>query len=836
MMRFKLLAAVFIPLALGIGAAENLVPPKVGDTQAAPAGDFLQTFTPGANGIPKIFNTCSLECIGDYLYVSQKANWSKACISYFKRASDGALTYGGTEPLVIDQPPELCAAGGRLYVLHHNYCGFSISFFEIEAGSGKPVPKGTNLPIKGDWAGALIADREGKNLYMWIASRMIWLKLGADGQPTLGGDVNGNGFPQYGANTALRLSPDGKNIYSISNATLTIAVVERRPDGSVAFKKSISLDGMDKGKGVKAFGSLSISPDGRWVYAALHRDENPGSSFGVFRRDPESGDLTLQDSGSGNDGSRCDLKFSNQIAVNLVFLPDGTGGYVGSQSGALLQTFRCDPATGRISDVRDITPVDAKQFSTAALLLDAKAGVLYGAGGCGTAQGLWLLKTQVPPAAGPRSDIRTESAPGAQSVSAPLAAQDWQSFRGANCDAKSPLKGIRKDWSGGLQKVWDVSGLSPGTATFSAPVVKGDKLIVQGRHGQVDELFCFDADKGGKPLWILEYATGSGGDYGYGDGPQATPCIDGDKVYFASRQGIFICASLSEGKILWRKGIGTDNHGYGSSPLVWDDLVIISMADGKAIAGCNKETGQKVWVYGDHPGNEGRCGFVSPVRATLAGKEQLVFYFGEHVCGLDHTNGQPLWDVVNGVKFPSFAYCAPIVHENIVYTPYSDSPSTVSVDDGKAAVLWKKQGKDEGAFTPGYSEAVEVDGFLYTCQNQAGFGGFAGQLRCVELKTGQTKWLEKNTGSGTVTYVDGCLIYLNYAGDLSLIEASPAAFKKITEMKGVLKRNTRWMHHGQPGDASLRPGQIPCYTMPAIARGKIYLRLSDELLCYDLMK
>jgi len=347
---------------------------------------------------------------------------------------------------------------------------------------------------------------------------MLWFKLGADGKPELAGEVNGNGFSSWASGWCLRIAPDGRQIYAISGQTLAIAQVERKPDGSVAFKKSIPLDGVDKGKGVKAFGTLSISPDGRFVYAALSRGENPGCSFGIFKRDPESGDLTLQEAGSGNDGTRSDYKLSNLGALNLVFLPDGTAGYAGTASGALLQTFRCDPATGRISDVMDITAVDTHQFASSALVLDAKSGVLYGAGGSGTAQGVWALKTQKPPAAGSRSEIRTPVV-GTQVTSGPAAASDWPRFRGANGDSKSPLKGIRKDWSGGLQKVWEVKGLSPGTATFSGPCVKGDKLVVQGRHGGVDQLFCFDADKGGKPLWIVEYATNPGGDYGYGDGP-----------------------------------------------------------------------------------------------------------------------------------------------------------------------------------------------------------------------------------------------------------------------------------------------------------------------------
>ena len=792
-------------------------------TPAAPV-DFLQVVTPGTNGVPKVFNTVSLEIVGDYLYTGEKANWSPAAISWLKRSADGTLTYGGTAPLTEkDKTPVLCAAGGRLYALLNAYCGYAITWYDLDPATGTPVEKGTNRIEKISWAGSLTADREGKNLYLWGDAKLLWFKINADGAPEKAGEVTGNGFSHWPYST-LCLTPDGKNIYCADGPSFSIACVDRKADGSVALKTNISLSVMDKGREKAPNTAVFSSPDGKWIYVAVIRGENPGSSFGIFRRDPATGDLTLQESGSGNDATRSDFKLSNMGGLNLVFLPDGTGGYAGSTSGALLQTFRCDPRTGHISDVMDITAVDYRQFSTAALLLDGKKGILYGTGGNGTAQGLWSLKAQQPPANGSRSEIQTPLV-GTLAASGANAAFDWPRWRGANCDSKSPMKGIRKDWTGGLTKVWEVKGLSIGTATYSAPCVKGNRLVVMGRHGNVDELFCFDADKGGKPLWIAEYGSGAG-DYGWGDGPQSTPCIDGDKVYFASRFGQFLCASMTNGAILWRMGIRTDNHGYGAAPLVWDDLVILPLGENAPLAAYKKDTGEKVWTHGQHPGGEGMLGYVSPMRATIGGKEQIVYYYGKHVCGLDHATGQVLWDVPFGV---GGQYCAPVVAGDIVYV--SAGPAAVKVADGKAEEIWKIGAKDERAYFAGHSEAVAVDGCLYTFENKSFFGGRAGDFRCVDLKTGQTKWIEKNTGCGTLTLVDGHLLCLTFAGDLFLVDPRPDGFKKITEWKGVLKRDTPWRHHG--GNYS-NQGQTPCWTVPVVARGKVYLRWSDELLCYDL--
>jgi outer membrane protein assembly factor BamB len=113
----------------------------------------------------------------------------------------------------------------------------------------------------------------------------------------------------------------------------------------------------------------------------------------------------------------------------------------------------------------------------------------------------------------------------------------------------------------------------------------------------------------------------------------------------------------------------------------------------------------------------------------------------------------------------------------------------------------------------------------------SGFGNESGWLFCADYKTGNVKWEEK-TGNGSMVYVDGCLLCLTYSGDLFLIDPKPEGFKKITEWKGAIPR-TSFKHSGSPGGDV---GNTPRWTVPVVARGKLYLRSSDKLECYDLMR
>jgi hypothetical protein len=84
----------------------------------------------------------------------------------------------------------------------------------------------------------------------------------------------------------------------------------------------------------------------------------------------------------------------------------------------------------------------------------------------------------------------------------------------------------------------------------------------------------------------------------------------------------------------------------------------------------------------------------------------------------------------------------------------------------------------------------------------------------MEFATGQVRWSEPGLGIGTLMIADGRLILLGDAGDLVVAEATPEGYKPISRAK-VLKQR--------------------CWTMPVLARGRIYCR--DEkghLVCLDV--
>lgn len=440
---------------------------------------------------------------------------------------------------------------------------------------------------------------------------------------------------------------------------------------------------------------------------------------------------------------------------------------------------------------------------------------------------------------------------------------DWPQWRGPTRDGKSPMSGIRKDWTGGLKKLWEVKGLSPDTGTYASPSIQGDRLIVCGKTPRDETtrkkqrpmtVYCFDADKGGKPLWKKRFPDDYT-DYGWGLGVSASPAIDGDKVYIArrSKSGV-LCLSMADGKELWNHQVRTaQSHGYSAGPLVWQDLVIVPGLMYKKngirielIGALKKATGEIVWTFTPE---KVRHGHSSPSLAVVNGREQILFVADKLACGLDPRTGKALWKYESSV-FDSRFYSVPgmLTAGDIICVPCNSTekgkgpwPHGVQVTEQGVKAIWKGFVGNKREYRLSMGDGIEVDGFIYTFTSAAekdqpnhdrGFhgAGSSGYLICIDPKTGQVQW-EVDTGCGLMIYVDGCLLCQTFRGDLFLVDPSAQGFRKITEWKGAIPLS-KWYFEGR----LWRKGPQPCWTTPVVARGKLYIRYHDRLTCYDLRK
>ena len=387
-------------------------------------------------------------------------------------------------------------------------------------------------------------------------------------------------------------------------------------------------------------------------------------------------------------------------------------------------------------------------------------------------------------------------------------AADWPNWRGPYFDGKSPLTGIKTDWSEGLEKLWEVNFLCQGqaTASWSAPVIVGNRLLIPGRDEKSDLVFCINSDNG-ELIWQGSYGAEAG--TAHGPGPRATPVIDSNYVYTFGRSGDLTCWQTADGKSVWRKNVNDlggeePTHGHSSSPLVYENKVIVQGGGNALVLAFDKFSGELAWKS-----LEGPAGFAAPVLIKLMEDTCLLVYHGKGLSCIEPGNGQELWRAPWEFEMNA---TTPAASGNIVFiTSFTMGCQAMEITRDGYKVLWKND-----AIAAHHSDPVIIEGYIY------GYSGFSGRnkgdFKCVELKTGKEMWSTKELGQGTIAFVDGYLICMDVKGNLFLLDPAPDALHII----------------GRMGNA-LNEVKYQAWTVPVVANGKLYVRYLQTLVCYNLM-
>jgi len=387
---------------------------------------------------------------------------------------------------------------------------------------------------------------------------------------------------------------------------------------------------------------------------------------------------------------------------------------------------------------------------------------------------------------------------------------DWPNWRGTNFEGKSASKGIKTDWSNGLVKLWDVNYLcqDKSTASWSTPVIQGNRLIVPGRDKKNDLVFCLNADNG-ELIWTGSYLAEA--ETSHGPGPRATPFINEDRVYTFGRSGDLVCWQLEDGKLLWRKNVkdaggAEPSWGFSTTPIVLDDKVIVQGGGKALVIAYDKMTGDIRWKS-----MEGDVGYAAAITMNIENETKLLIYHSKGLSCLNPSDGKALWTVPWLTEYGVNA-TTPIVSNELIFhtSGYKMGCEAIKVTKNGYSVLWKNNNLEAQ-----HSDPILIDGYIYGYSGESARN--VGQFKCLELLTGKEMWSTNQIGQGTTTFVDGHLICQDLKGNLFLVRPDPSAFKKVGEIK-----------------SAIADVKNPAWTVPVVANGKLYLRYMQKLICYQL--
>jgi outer membrane protein assembly factor BamB len=390
------------------------------------------------------------------------------------------------------------------------------------------------------------------------------------------------------------------------------------------------------------------------------------------------------------------------------------------------------------------------------------------------------------------------------------AAADWPQFRGVHRDGLSAETGLLRVWpEAGPREIWRRS-IGQG---YSGVAVAGGKLFTMfADGGDGGKEYAAALDPGtGQELWKVE--VGPRLDTEFGNGPRATPTVDGESVYVLGGRGTLMALAARDGAKRWSVelteafGSKVPTWGFSVSPVAEGGTVILERGgkDGKSYAGIDAKTGKVLWTFGDGPEEPG---YMSPLAVDLAGTRQFVHVVGESVRSVDR-QGKQVW---------SHPWPSGETHATPVFVP-PDGILVAGVD-GVGAVMLRIEKGAEGAtveevwknpaFRTHFNAAVLHEGHLYGFDNTT--------LKCISVADGSVAWARRGLGKGSLIGVDGLLIVLADDGRLLLAEASPAAF----EERGTVQ--------------ALPPEGGRTWTPPALSDGRVFVRNHAEIVAYDVKR
>lgn len=390
---------------------------------------------------------------------------------------------------------------------------------------------------------------------------------------------------------------------------------------------------------------------------------------------------------------------------------------------------------------------------------------------------------------------------------------DKSQWRGPKRDGIYPETNLLKQWPvEGPEMLWSYDGLGIGQGSVA---VSGGKVFVTGIPDTLNsEGYLFAFDTRGKLLWKKNYGKDWTGIF---PGARSTPTVAGDLVYVESGNGAVYCLKSETGETIWSidffKDLKADSVQFGfSESLLIDGDQLFCTPGGKDnnMVALNRFTGAKIW---SGQAFQEKATYCSPIIFNHNGNRILANLTSTSIIGLDANTGQMYWRIHQFQDNKIHANTPVYSNGYLIVSSASrkDSSGLVSLklspDGKKAEIAWRNK-----EFINLQSGFVLKDGYVY------GSAHIQPKWFCIDVQTGQTKYIAKELGGGPVIYADGLFYcYTEKDGEMALAEGTPEQFRIISKFKVPLGTAQHWAH-------------------PVIDNGKLYIRHNEALMVYDIKK
>ena len=367
-------------------------------------------------------------------------------------------------------------------------------------------------------------------------------------------------------------------------------------------------------------------------------------------------------------------------------------------------------------------------------------------------------------------------------LAGPVAAQDdWPNWRGPEGNNHAPeatITPLRWDLETGHNVLWKTP--IPGRG-HSSPVIVGDSIYLTTAEADKETQSVLKIDRQSGRLidqWVLHRGTLPDRIHRNNSYASPTPAFAGGQLFvtFHTDDAIIATAMTPNGRELWRTRVcdfqpSAFQFGYGASPLVEDDLVIIAAEyDGpdSGLYALDTRTGKKVWKV-KRPSN---LNFASPIVGTIAGQRQLLIAGADMISSYDPASGRKLWSIESSTE----AICATVVWDGrrVLVSGGNPVAGTWCVSgDGNQVRLWENR-------------VMCYEQSLLTIANHVFAVADNGVAYCWRTVDGKETW-RKRLFAGSISasplLANNRLYIASQDGTIYVVAALPERFDLLAENK-----------------------------------------------------
>ena len=350
-----------------------------------------------------------------------------------------------------------------------------------------------------------------------------------------------------------------------------------------------------------------------------------------------------------------------------------------------------------------------------------------------------------------------------------ISSTDWPWWRGPERNGTASSKQSPPlSWSADENVVWKtaISGRGHGSMCLM-----GNRIFLQtaDESSGAQSVLCLDR-LSGKELWKrVVHASGGMRKNERSTAASSTPACDGERIFvnFPNSGQLVTTALNIKGDQLWQTKVSgyIEHQGYGSSPALYQSLVIVSSDNkgGGAIAALDRVSGETAWTR-DRPKDPN---YPSPIILQAAGKDQVVLTGCDKVSSFEPLTGKTLWEI----KGATTECVTSTVTDGIrVFTSggYPRNHMSAVSADGKGTIEWENNSR---LYVP---SLLIREGSLFGTLD-------AGIAVCWESETGKELWKNRLGGnfSASPVLVGETIFATNEGGDTFIFRASKDRYEEL---------------------------------------------------------